>query len=167
MAGYELISVLGSSPGKIKPLSSTAEDCHAQQGWWVHWGQRGEAVQSCVLCNKSFNHMRSLYILPKTLQESLQHALLRSLCPFFYLHFHSVPFLCACSHQSYLQILGYKLLTVVSLQITKYFMVSSFTVSVSIDVIINDGLSLLQLLNLESLRPAWSEQKLAGILSVF
>lgn len=96
----------------------------------------------------------SLYIFPKTPQESLQHALFRSLCPFIYLHFYSVPFLCAYSHQSYLQILGYNLLTVVSLQIVKYFMVSSFTVSVNIGVIIIGGLSLLQLLNLESLKPA-------------
>lgn len=123
-----------------------------------------------MLCNQSFSHtvlVGAPYIFPKTLWETLQHALLRSLCPFIYLHFHSVSFPCACSHQSYVQILGYNLLTVASLQIVKFFMANNFTVSVNIDVIINDGLFLLQLLNLELLKPSWSEQKLPGILSVF
>lgn len=129
VAGYELISVLGSSLGKVKPLSSTAEECNAQQGWWVRWGQQEEAGKSCVLCNQSFSHtvlIGAPYIFPKTLRESLQHAFLRSLCPFIYLHFHSVSFFCACSHQSYVQILGYNLLTVASLEIVKFFMVNSF-----------------------------------------
>lgn len=90
--------------------------------------ERGCCEELCALQQKLQPHSSqvSLYIFPKTPQESLKHALFRSLCPFIYLHLHSVPFLCACCHQSYLQILGYNLLTVVSLQIVKYFMVSSF-----------------------------------------
>lgn len=49
----------------------------------------------------------------------------------FYLYPLSRCPLCASSHQLYVQILGYNLFSVVSLQLVKFFMVSSVSISVN------------------------------------